>query len=131
MIIKILELQLCISKQQGDACITKIVMRLSFYMQQRKLINIVRIVLEVILISDLVVTNKNGIKSFYREVLEDIGSLSALRWPSSVSNKSYMIIWDNFIHRISTSYGSLFTLMFWIHIVARHKMSIAFLSEDK
>ena len=70
MIIEIPELQLRISKQQGDKCITETAMRLGFDMHQRTVINKVRIALKVILILDLVMLNKNIIKSCYREGLE-------------------------------------------------------------
>ena len=50
VIIKILELQLGISKQQEDKCITETAMRLGFDMHQQASINRVRISLKLILI---------------------------------------------------------------------------------
>ena len=90
----------------------KIAMVLDSDPQQRTSIKRVRIVLKVILISDLVVLNKNVINSCYLEGLEDIGSLSVLHCPDSVPNKGDMIIWKNFIRRMSTSDGSLITPLF-------------------
>ena len=69
IIVKNLELQLAISKQQGDDCITEISMRFGFEMQKRKSINSFRITMKVILASELAVLNRNVINHFYREGL--------------------------------------------------------------
>ena len=105
--------------------------RLGFYMQQRTSTNRVKIALKVTLISDLVVLNKNDIKSCYREGLEDIGYLSVLHCLMSVPNKRDVIIWKNFIRIINKSDGSMITPIFWINSITRHIRSIAFMSEDK
>ena len=72
-------MNLLIYGQQGNYSITEKAMSLRYDIEQRSLINSVRIALRVFVILDLLVLDRNTIKSCYREGLRDNSSVSILQ----------------------------------------------------
>ena len=124
-------LNLQIVQQDGDLFISEVAHELGFKEEQRESINRVRINLNLLLMSDLLVFKKNIIKHCFRNGLGDISYASYFCWPVSVPCRKDVSMWKRFISMISRSDGSLLSPVQWNNTNRRHRQSTAFVSRDK
>ena len=69
--------------QEGDMFTSDMAMQQKLTMEQRQAMNRVRIHLQLLLLSDLLVLKKNKIKHSLRRGTEDESYISTLCWPKS------------------------------------------------
>jgi len=105
--IKLPDLHLGIVKQEGDEFISDVALWLNFTDEQWKVINRVRIHLQLLLISDLLVHRRNTIKYSLRHGLIDENYISTFYWPSSILSKQDISLWKRFVSSISRGYRSI------------------------
>ena len=124
-------LNMGITMQEGDRFISDIAVQQKLPVDQRKAINRVRIKLQLLLLSDLLVYDGNVIKHPLRQGIEDESYISTLCWPRSETSRKDIGIWKMFMSSISRSDGSIYANLRWTKPNQRHRRSMAFVSRDK
>ena len=90
-----------------------------------------RIHLQLLLVSGLLICKKNVIKCSSRQGMIDESHIIMFSWPSSVLCKRYVHCWKRLISSIGRGDGSLLSPVMWVNSDQRHRRSTAFIPEDK
>lgn len=116
--------------QDGDMFILDIALKKKLPADQRKAISRVRISLNLLLLSDLLVCKGNAIKHSLRQGCEDESYISVLCWPRSEPSRKDIRIWKKFISSLCRSGVSIYVNLRWTNPTQRHRKSTAFASRD-
>ena len=117
--------------QDGDMLISDIALAKKLPVDQRQAINRVRISLNLLLLSDLLVHKGLVIKHSLRQGYEDESYISVLCWPRSESSRKDIRIWKKFISSLCRSDGSNYDNLRWTNHTQSHRKSTAFASRDR
>ena len=117
--------------QEKDLTVTEVALSQGYSLSQRQSINKVRLYLQVIFFSDMVIPGHNTIKSCFRQGCLDVSSVIIFHWPLSIPSKQDIIIWMSFINSVSHADGSLLYPVQWVDFTRCHRRSTALISDDR
>ena len=120
-----------IFSQEQDLTVTEVALSHGYSLSQWQSINKVRLYLQVIFFSDMVVPGHNTIKFFFWQGRPDVSSVSIFHWPLSVPSKQDIIIWTSFINSVSNVDRSLLYPVQWVDFSRCYRRSTALVSDDR
>ena len=117
--------------QDGNMFMSDIALQKNLPADQRKAINRVRICLNLLLLSDLLVHKGNAIKHSLRQGCEDKSYVSILCWSRSEPSRKDVRMWKRFKSSLCRSDRLIYTKFWWTKPTQRHRRSNAFVSRDR